>query len=340
MNLKNINIYFWFFIFLILLLQLSFSEEYSFLISILFSFVIVFTCYTFAFVFGKWGIKKHLEREKHKIPFLIQAFLASLISAILLTVEDYFIETLNNSSTEYSEFKLKEVLPSFFGMWMATSLIIGVSFAFELYRQHVKTLEKQQRLKEEVMKLELETIRYQLSPHFTFNILNNLQFLIQKNKDDALLLLSKYSVLLRYYVYESQQPMIPLKKEIEFIRNFIGVEQLRIGDELETEINWDISNDNQLVISPFVLSTFVENAFKHISKGRKKVFLDCRLNNNELDFVLKNSSDIRGIRKLGGIGLNQVNKRLELLYANKHHLTIDDKENFYEVNLKIHLSES
>ncbi len=336
MNLKNISIYFWGFIFLILLLQLSTSKEYSFLISLLFSSVTVTTCYAFAFAFGKWGIKKHLEKGEYKMPFLIQAFFASLITAVLLTIEDHLIERLNGN-TKYSEFNLNESLPPFFGMWMATSLIIGVSFAFELYRQHVKTLEKQQKLKEEVMKLELETIRYQLSPHFTFNILNNLQFLIQKNQDDALLLLSKYSRLLRYYVYESQQPAIPLNKEIDFVKNFIVVEHLRIGDELETEINWDVPDDNQLVISPFIISTFVENAFKHMSKGLKRVSLECRLNHNELDFVLINSFDKKDTRKKDGTGLNQVTKRLDLLYADNHQLKIEEKGNFFEVHLKISL---
>lgn len=219
---------------------------------------------------------------------------------------------------------------------MATILISGIAYSFELSQHHIETLKATQVLKDSLNELEVKSIRQQLSPHFTFNILNNLQFLIQKDKEEALKLLSQYSKILRYYVYESQNKAILLCDEISFLKAYLELEKDRLKDEAKVDVNISIMPDN-LKIAPFILSTFVENSFKHLAVDNKWISVLIHYEENQLYMNVQNTYErkVNNQKSQQGIGLEQVKKRLILIYPDQHTLELNVKEDVFSVILKI-----
>lgn len=190
---------------------------------------------------------------------------------------------------------------------------------------------------------ELRLLQSQLSPHFLFNTLNNLYGLsiTQHEKIPALLL--KLSDLLRYSVYDAKELFVPLKDELAYINNYIEFEKIRIGDRLNLTTSLEDIATHGVKIAPMLLITFVENAFKHSKNTiEKEVIIEIELKKwgNLILFSVKNSySDIKDeskvLRKDGGLGLINVMKRLELLYANEYDLKVENAEGFYNVMLQL-----
>ena len=333
MMLQNLNTIFWVLIFLILTLQLFTSEEFSLILSLFYSFSITLTCYLYARMISRYIIPPRFNTSDAGMFFFLRLLLLSILCAIILTTEDYLIESINR---QFPVLPLKPgpLMPVFFSTWMASILITGIGYAFELNRHHIDSLKKQQQLREELMNMELQSIRYQLSPHFTFNILNNLQFLIQKDSKEAMKLLAEYSKVLRYYVYESRNPVILVTDEIAFIKSYIAIEQQRLGTGLVVEAHWDIPTEPRLKIAPFILSSYVENAFKHLASGNKHIRLQCFIKEEILVFRLENSYDKHRSGQ-SGVGLSHTLKRLGLIYPDRHQLRISNEEGFFIVELHI-----
>lgn len=262
-------------------------------------------------------------------------------SAAILTMFGYIIFRWFLADSLFNDFK-SDLISAFFGMLSFTILFSGANFAFALLKRKYETEKQEQILKNNLLEMEIDHLRTQLSPHFTFNILNNLQFLIRKDKDAALEMLARYSSILRYYVYESNSKWIKLTDEISFIRHYIELEKGRVSSNLRQEFNWNIA-DNDLLIIPFVLSAFIENAFKHVSGfSNKDNFIEMNMyleNNNLLNFHIRNTFDSSAVSsKNGGVGLNNATKRLDLVYKDKYTLNINKEGECYEVKLQIKLS--
>lgn len=336
MPLKNLNTVFWILIFIILGLQLYSSEEFSLALSLLYSLVVTGTCYLYAWGIRIYVIRARLNQSGATAIFMFTMFFLTLLCAVVLTLEDYLIESLNHNR-RILPLLTTDLLPTLFSTWMASILITGVGYAFELDRHHIGALKKQQSLQNELMEMELRAIRYQLSPHFTFNILNNLQFLIQKDTTEALRLLSRYSKILRYYIYESRNHTILVNDEITFIKNYIEIERQRLGPGLYLETRWKVPAESPARIAPFILSAFVENAFKHLSSANKRARLECFLDQDKLYFRLKNSYDRRPEEPDKGVGMEQAVKRLELIYPDRYQLRIRDHDDIFDVDLHIRL---
>jgi len=190
----------------------------------------------------------------------------------------------------------------------------------------------------EALKTELSFLRSQVSPHFMFNVLNNLVALARLKSNQIEPSLIKLSHLMRYMLYESDQETISLEKEVEYLRSYIDLQHLRFGDDVKVtlETQGDIAGK---LIEPMLLIPFVENAFKHGMGMIKDPFIDIRLNvtDTALDFVVSNktSTETETRDKSSGIGLNNVRRRLELLYRDRYQLMIDESRNIYTVALKI-----
>jgi LytS/YehU family sensor histidine kinase len=167
--------------------------------------------------------------------------------------------------------------------------------------------------------------------------------LILKKSDKAVHVVLRLSELLRYVLYESEHPKIALCKEIEFIKSYIELEQMRLGSsaKIELEVQGDV---NTQYIAPLIIMPFVENSIKHSSVlPRRENAISIRLNvdANLFQLHLKNPTMSEGALSTtneGGIGLRNVSKRLELLYPGKHHLSIKNEGDWFEVNLNIELS--
>jgi len=226
----------------------------------------------------------------------------------------------------------------------STMASITLGMSIKLAKNWIRTQQREQMLEKEKLETELNFLKYQFNPHFLFNTINSIFFLIHKNPDKASDSLAKFSDLLRYQLYECNDKQIPLSQEIIYMENTIELEKLRQNDNVEVSLNVK-SGERNLGIAPFILMTFVENAFKHVSKHTDqlnwiRIHLD--LQDRELSFSVSNSNSdnrIKDVVHYGGIGLKNVQRRLELLYPKQYNLKIESDRSCFEVNLRLQLAE-
>jgi sensor histidine kinase YesM len=184
-------------------------------------------------------------------------------------------------------------------------------------------------------KTELQLLQSQMSPHFLFNTLNNLYGLSLSDRSKVPGLILQLSELLRYSVYEAKEVFVPLADEVNYLRNYIEFEKIRLGDRLSLTLQLQEVENKTLKIAPMLLIVFVENAFKHSKNNEDdKVYIQILLQveQNSFCFLVKNSySPVAIVAKApkshSGLGLESVKKRLDLLYRNKHELKIIGAEN-------------
>jgi two-component system LytT family sensor kinase len=223
------------------------------------------------------------------------------------------------------------------------STTLGMSI--KLTKNWLQTQHRQQLLEKEKLETELKFLKYQFNPHFLFNSINSIFFLIHKNPGMASASLAKFSELLRYQLYECNDHQIHLVKELTYLENFIELEKLRQNDNVHVTFEADEPLPGHLGIAPFILMTFAENAFKHVSKDAEYsnwIDIKLRLKNNQLDFYVANSTlnePGTEVMNYSGIGLKNVKRRLDLIYPDLHTLEIQNTDNRFEVHLQLTLAE-
>ena len=192
----------------------------------------------------------------------------------------------------------------------------------------------------EKLTAELNFLKAQVNPHFLFNTLNNLYYLAYSNSPNTTEVIAKLSQVMRYMIYESNHPRVHLTKEIEYMENYIALERLRLNDQ--TSVIFNVSgNVEEAQIVPLILITFLENAFKHgvsNTSAPSWVRINIDVRGNELIYEVANSRMVsqQSLQK-SGIGLANVRRRLELVYANRYDLKVEDKEDSYYIQLKLQL---
>ncbi|MDX2068501.1 MAG: histidine kinase [Haliscomenobacter sp.] len=202
---------------------------------------------------------------------------------------------------------------------------------------------RKQKLNEELIKakaeVEIKLLKGQLHPHFLFNSLNNIYSLALSKSELTADSILKLTELLDYLVYRASMDTVPLAKEVQLLENYLGLEQLRYGEKLQVKADIAIQNDS-MAIAPLLLLPFAENCFKHGGVGADGIFrveLQLYTNHKKLYFSLNNSK--RKTNKTpshsGGVGLENIQKRLNLLYPDRHQLQIVNVEEQYEVTLEI-----
>lgn len=220
--------------------------------------------------------------------------------------------------------------------------IIGISFSYRLITDQNIEEKKRKEQETETLKTELNFLRSQISPHFMFNVLNTLVAMARKKSDLMEPSLIRLSTLMRYVLHESNQSRIILSREVEYLKNYIDLQSLRFGDDLNLVM--EIADETEgYEIEPMLLIPFVENAFKHGlgagSDARLYIFLKVEPLLSQLHFRVENEISPLGNSKDedSGIGLKNVNRRLELLYRNKYTLHTMIKDNIFIAELKIQL---
>jgi sensor histidine kinase YesM len=193
-------------------------------------------------------------------------------------------------------------------------------------------------------KSELQLLQSQLSPHFLFNTLNNLYGISLSEPDKTPGMLLKLSELLRYSVYDAKDDFVPLKEELNYLKNYIEFEKIRIGDRLDLKVDIESFNVENIRIAPMLLVVFVENAFKHAKNNLNnniQIEISMKLWINQILFAVKNSHKDPGtpdvMNKHSGFGLQSSIKRLELLYPNAHDLKIEKDEDSFSVMLRVNI---
>ncbi|HEV8080953.1 MAG TPA: histidine kinase [Chitinophagaceae bacterium] len=222
-------------------------------------------------------------------------------------------------------------------------LLVSTGAAFKLLVDYAKAQRRLGEMAKEKAEAELIFLKSQMNPHFLFNALNSVYFLIDKNNSEARQALHKFSGMLRYQLYEVKDEKISIEKEISYLKDYIDVQRLR-RENASIRINID-KEMKGFFIEPLLLIPFVENSFKHLShfeNGKaNEINLDLSKQNGEMIFAIKNTKEGNiqsSIEEHGGIGLANVKRRLELLYPQKHELTIKNNNEYFDVQLilKIH----
>ena len=201
--------------------------------------------------------------------------------------------------------------------------------------------DKKKQIENEKLMAELRFLKAQINPHFLFNTLNNLYALAFTNSPNTTEVIAKLSQMMRYMLYDSNYPKVPLAKEIEYIENYISLEKLRLNQQIP--INFEVKGDTQqATIVPLILITFLENAFKHGVNGNNpaswvKVVL--LIEGNTCIYTVANStlSGLNNSYEKSGIGLQNLRRRLELSYPNGHDLTVENIDASHRVQLKLNL---
>ena len=207
--------------------------------------------------------------------------------------------------------------------------------------QKVKQNEKEQQEREKAHQdTELAFLKNQISPHFFFNALNNIYALIAIDGEKAQQSVEKLSGLMRYLIYESDIKMIDLKKEFEFNRNYIDLMRQRLTSKVELDV-YISEATSDIQIPPLLFIPFIENAFKHGVSYREKSFIDISLKQEvgKVIFECKNSNQSQrdNEKKVGGLGVVNIKKRLDLIYGDKALLEMDNKDDIFTVKLSIPL---
>jgi len=187
---------------------------------------------------------------------------------------------------------------------------------------------------------EVQLLKSQLHPHFLFNTLNNIYSLALSRSEQTAESILKLTELLDYFVYRVNKEEVQLAKEVQLLENYLELEKLRYGEDLELKIDIQIKNEF-LSISPLLLLPFIENCFKHGGKGKDGIFrVSISLQQEEkLSLIVENTKKqySQAKRSPGGLGLENVRQRLNLLYPNQHQLLILDREDIYRSELSLHL---
>jgi|WetSurMetagenome_2_1015567.scaffolds.fasta_scaffold03493_5 two-component system, LytTR family, sensor kinase len=222
-----------------------------------------------------------------------------------------------------------------------TSILVS-GFALGLrYGEASREREKEiKELEQAKLNSELSMLKNQVSPHFFFNTLNNIYSLIEINKEDAQASVLNLSKMMRYMLYDSEHGNTRLKSEIEFMKNYIDLMKLRLSNRVTLTVDFPEHFDD-VDIPPLLFISFIENAFKHGVSYQGKSFINISLvaEGSVITFIVQNSvakghsGDAPGVES--GIGLENVRKRLTLLFGDNYDLSIEEKESVYSVTLKL-----
>ncbi|QQU03187.1 sensor histidine kinase [Myroides odoratus] len=298
---------------------------------------IVFTLLSaIIFYFNYWYvIPKFIGSKKFGRIVLGVVLIYSCFIGLRYFVEEYLLN-LFFGFTNYSP-----VLPTSFyivdNLYFA-SLCIIPSITIWLIVQFVQSQKEKTEAVQLKTEAEINFLKSQVNPHFIFNTMNNIYYLVYQKSDLALSAIEKLSHLMRYVTYESQQQTVSLEAEIEYIENYIELECMRIQGEKYIKIKKEIQQP-QLQIPPLLLLPFVENAFKHgeVTDPNHPFLITITQKEHTLIFESSNKVNSYQKDKQQGIGIENIKKRLALHFPAQHTLTITQTETSYFCNLTIEL---
>lgn len=235
----------------------------------------------------------------------------------------------------------------FMSEYLLTIFIIGLSVAIKMTVRWYRDSINMEQVKSMQLEADLKNLRSQLNPHFLFNTLNNIYSLIPVEQGKAQESVHRLSGLLRYVLYENDEKFVPMKKELEFTKNYIDLMKLRISSNMNLKVLIENKDDNQDTIAPLMFMTLIENAFKHGTNNSNGGFIDIKIltekgkgvlctvenslddNNRPSDIEIRNS----------GIGLSNLEQRLKLLYPGKYQFETEKRTNSFFAMLRIDFNE-
>ena len=287
-----------------------------------------------------WVVPRFLLKKNWKMFLLINVFV--IIGGIFVMdvwhwCAAHFLPEVTSGSRR-SQF----MFPRYFWAFLTLILIIALAVAVRMIQrwQHIEEARKEAEAAR--AEAELSNLRNQLNPHFLLNTLNNIYALIAFDQGKAQVAVGELSKLLRHVLYENQQDFVPLCKEADFMRNYLELMKIRLTDNVKIETNINIQPNDSTPVAPLIFISLIENAFKHgISpQGSGHIKIDLSQADGEIACEIHNTSyPKRENDKSGsGIGLEQVSRRLELMYPDRYSwekgMSADGKEYYSKLIIK------
>lgn len=264
--------------------------------------------------------------KKHKSKWLLITLIITAVIPIIITV--FEVITTGKESVV------------FLGKYDPIIGVIAITYYIILFGFGVFWLIKQlisiAKLKNEKAKTELMLLKSQVSPHFFFNMLNNLYGLVGKDAKKGQELILKLSDMMRYSIYEGEKELVALKEEVDYLKNYIELHKMRYHKKIDVSFNCQIEDDYRVM--PLLFIILLENAFKHgVERLTNSAYVNVSMVifNDEIQFSVENNFDGSEFIKGSGIGLKNLKRRLELVYPNKHKLSFSTVENVYKVQLSL-----
>ncbi|MDM1046049.1 histidine kinase [Myroides sp. 1354] len=291
-------------------------------------------------LFPKLRLHKNIRR--YLLNVIILFFLSVIIiGQYLKWLYEYF------EKSELSDFTALAIhisLPSSFEKYQhyldvapGIMLLLCIMTLGYVVQEYILKIKKEESIQAQQNIAELSLLKSQISPHFLFNILNSLYALSLKTSKETPAVILKLSDILRYSLYETQEKEIAISQEIHILHTYLAIERLRIPANTRISFRHDEVKDS-IKIAPMLLLPLIENAFKHgVDSTIDVSYIDANLycDNNKLIFECENSFKERVTKDKGGIGIENIRKRLQLLYPSRHVLQIVKKEDTFRVTLEI-----
>lgn len=321
-------------------LAVQFSVNASIPESAALSLAAILSFYPLTTYLSKHLLKKAIKKRTmlmFSIQFLLVSVLMIAIVLGLYMVFSYWEKVNVFPKSELFNNNLYTGMPDSSGAFAAVVLInfgfCGLRFFEENLKLHKTLIDSQ-----------LQTLKAQINPHFMFNVLNHVNVLIKKEPDLASELLVQYTGILRYQLYSGEKDLISLRQEICFLKDFIEIEKVRWKNSLDVQCSWEIE-DEETLFPPLLIITFVENAFKHVSRSKAEkgyVVISLKQQGKEIHIYLENSkfadNKVYKVKENdSGLGLDNIKRRLEILYPGRYGLSISQSETVYSTTLKIQL---
>ncbi len=273
-------------------------------------------------------INKSKDRKSASWKEYIYVF---VINFIILNIVYFFIVFFITKMG----FRWKELLLSY--VTVSTLLLLFYMMVRNriLFKNFIEQSLQLEKVKVDQLETELKFLKSQYHPHFLFNALNTIYFQVDEKNEDAKRSIERLSDLLRYQLYDIEQE-VTMEQEINYLRSYISFQQLRMTERLVLDMYFDPALKDQK-IHPLLFQPLIENAFKYV-RGEYRIQAEMKLDGNRIVFEIKNSissSQSTNAKKKEGIGIENLKRRLDLLYSNKYNLNIKQTESMFVVKLTI-----
>jgi LytS/YehU family sensor histidine kinase len=286
-----------------------------------------------------------LHLIEKKINIVNYIFLILSILGVLTILEGYSDFLFNKLKNPFWDNLTVKLSMEYFDLtFLVNAFFLLLSFGYGFTLQWYKNEVLKRKLIQDNIQTELALLKAQINPHFLFNTLNNIFGLARKSNNQLVATsITKLADMMRYITYEIEEGKVNLGKEIKYLDNYIELQKLRFSKDDNISIEFRIQGPSEnIYIEPMLFLPIVENAFKHgISlRSKSEIFLNFNIDSNQIVFDAKNTiAPSRETHLTSGVGLENLRKRLNLLYPGRHQLLINKNESYYFSNLTIKYNE-
>lgn len=293
------------------------------------------------FLLNTWLLFRYLHRKHlYWVYYLVSIVLIVGVFTMLELYEKSDIAFAVSLGTIGQSFEAKHITLSVFPWWgnmIAAALMFWANNAICIFYRNMQKDEDSERLQRQNIQAEMYYLKHQINPHFLMNTLNNIHALVDIDTEAAKQTVIQLSAMMRYVVYDTGGNSISLSEDIKFIKNYIELMRIRYTDDVEISFDYPRRLQGRINIPPLIFIVFVENAFKHGISYNSKSYINIKIEYSS-DFVVarfENSINENSRKQKAGIGLENVRKRLDLIYGSRYDLQIENTDNNYCVTLKI-----